>query len=79
MRRPMAKSRRSGITTRASERVLLSAPALGHAFTKDGLAAVIEPIQLWRAEDDQRFAKSVERRHHQGARCPTRRRTIWCR
>lgn len=31
----------------------ISAPALGHAFTKDGLAAVIEPVQLWRAEDDR--------------------------
>jgi predicted dienelactone hydrolase len=31
----------------------IAAPALGHAFTKDGLAAVIEPIQLWRAENDR--------------------------
>jgi predicted dienelactone hydrolase len=30
----------------------IAAPALGHTFTKDGLAAVIEPIQLWRAEND---------------------------
>jgi predicted dienelactone hydrolase len=30
----------------------IAAPALGHSFTKDGLAAVTEPIQLWRAEND---------------------------
>ncbi len=32
---------------------MIAAPALGHTFTKDGLAAVTEPIQLWRAENDQ--------------------------
>lgn len=31
----------------------IAAPALGHTFTKEGLAAVTEPIQLWRAENDQ--------------------------
>jgi predicted dienelactone hydrolase len=31
----------------------ISAPALGHTFTKDGLASVTQPIQLWRAERDQ--------------------------
>jgi predicted dienelactone hydrolase len=30
----------------------IAAPALGHSFTKDGLSAVTEPIQLWRAEND---------------------------
>jgi predicted dienelactone hydrolase len=30
----------------------IAAPALGHSFTKDGLAAVTEPVQLWRAEND---------------------------
>ena len=32
---------------------VIAAPALGHTFTKDGLAAVIEPVQLWRAENDR--------------------------
>jgi len=32
---------------------VVAAPALGHTFTKDGLAAVTQPIQLWRAERDQ--------------------------
>jgi len=32
---------------------VIAAPALGHTFTKEGLAAVIEPIQLWRAENDR--------------------------
>lgn len=31
----------------------IAAPALGNTFTKDGLAAVIEPMQLWRAENDR--------------------------
>ena len=31
----------------------IAAPALGYTFTKDGLAAVKQPIQLWRAETDQ--------------------------
>ena len=31
----------------------IAAPALGYAFTKDGLAAVSAPVQLWRAEDDK--------------------------
>ena len=32
---------------------VIAAPALGHTFTKDGLAAVTQPIQLWRAERDE--------------------------
>ena len=31
----------------------IAAPAVGYAFTKDGLAAVILPVQLWRAEKDR--------------------------
>jgi predicted dienelactone hydrolase len=31
----------------------IAAPAIGYAFTKDGLAAVTAPVQLWRAENDQ--------------------------
>jgi len=41
----------------------IAAPALGYAFTKDGLAAVTAPIQLWRAENDKitpnRFSADV--------------------
>ena len=33
--------------------VVAAAPALGFAFGRDGLAAVRQPVQLWRAEDDQ--------------------------
>ena len=33
--------------------VVSAAPALGFAFGSRGLAAVRQPIQLWRAEDDQ--------------------------
>lgn len=33
--------------------VVSAAPALGFAFGKAGLAHVIVPVQLWRAEDDQ--------------------------
>jgi predicted dienelactone hydrolase len=32
---------------------VIAAPAIGYAFTKDGLAAVTAPIQLWRAENDK--------------------------
>jgi predicted dienelactone hydrolase len=32
---------------------VIAAPALGYAFTKDGLATVTVPIQLWRAEHDK--------------------------
>ena len=32
---------------------VIAAPALGHTSTKAGLAAVTQPIQLWRAERDQ--------------------------
>lgn len=32
---------------------VIAAPAMGYTFTKDGLAAVTAPIQLWRAEHDQ--------------------------
>ncbi|MBV9552713.1 MAG: dienelactone hydrolase family protein [Alphaproteobacteria bacterium] len=31
----------------------IAAPALGFAFTKEGLAAVTAPLQLWRAENDE--------------------------
>jgi predicted dienelactone hydrolase len=31
----------------------IAAPALGPAFTKEGLAAVAAPLQVWRAENDQ--------------------------
>jgi predicted dienelactone hydrolase len=31
----------------------IAAPTIGYAFTRDGLAAVTQPIQLWRAENDQ--------------------------
>lgn len=31
----------------------IAAPAIGYTFTKDALAAVTQPIQLWRAENDQ--------------------------
>jgi predicted dienelactone hydrolase len=31
----------------------IAAPAIGYTFTKDGLAAVTAPIQLWRAENDK--------------------------
>jgi predicted dienelactone hydrolase len=30
----------------------IAAPALGYAFTKEGLAAVAAPLQMWRAEND---------------------------
>ena len=30
----------------------IAAPAIGYAFTKDGLADVTAPTQLWRAEKD---------------------------
>ena len=33
--------------------VVSAAPALGFAFGTNGLAAVRQPVQLWRAEDDQ--------------------------
>ena len=33
--------------------VVSAAPALGFAFGTNGLAAVLQPVQLWRAEDDQ--------------------------
>jgi predicted dienelactone hydrolase len=33
--------------------VVSAAPALGFAFGRKGLAAVRQPVQLWRAEDDQ--------------------------
>jgi predicted dienelactone hydrolase len=33
--------------------VVSAAPALGFAFGTSGLAAVRQPVQLWRAEDDQ--------------------------
>jgi predicted dienelactone hydrolase len=33
--------------------IVIAAPALGPAFSKDGLAAVTQPVQLWRAEDDK--------------------------
>jgi predicted dienelactone hydrolase len=33
--------------------VVSAAPALGFAFGSKGLAAVLQPVQLWRAEDDQ--------------------------
>jgi predicted dienelactone hydrolase len=33
--------------------VVSAAPALGFAFGTKGLAAVLQPVQLWRAEDDQ--------------------------
>jgi predicted dienelactone hydrolase len=32
--------------------VVAAAPALGFAFGSKGLAAVLQPVQLWRAEDD---------------------------
>lgn len=31
----------------------IAAPAIGYVFTRDGLAPVTAPIQLWRAENDQ--------------------------
>ena len=31
----------------------IAAPALGHAFTRAGLAGVTVPVQLWQAEDDR--------------------------
>jgi predicted dienelactone hydrolase len=31
---------------------VIAAPAIGYTFTKDGLATVSVPIQLWRAEND---------------------------
>lgn len=31
----------------------IAAPAIGYTFTKDALAGVTAPIQLWRAENDQ--------------------------
>jgi predicted dienelactone hydrolase len=31
----------------------IAAPAIGYTLTKNGLAAVTAPIQLWRAEDDR--------------------------
>jgi predicted dienelactone hydrolase len=33
--------------------VVSAAPALGFAFGREGLAAVRQPVQLWRASDDQ--------------------------
>ncbi|MEE3625336.1 hypothetical protein UCD39_15270 [Nitrospirillum sp. BR 11752] len=33
--------------------VVATAPAMGFAFTTDGLKAVRVPVQLWRAEDDE--------------------------
>jgi predicted dienelactone hydrolase len=33
--------------------VVVAAPGLGFAFGTKGLAAVIQPVQLWRADDDQ--------------------------
>ncbi len=33
--------------------IVSAAPALGFAFGSKGLAAVVQPVQLWRAEDDQ--------------------------
>jgi predicted dienelactone hydrolase len=33
--------------------VVSAAPALGFAFDRKGLAAVRQPLQLWRAEDDE--------------------------
>lgn len=33
--------------------VVTAAPALGFAFGRQGLAKVTQPVQLWRAEDDQ--------------------------
>lgn len=32
---------------------VIAAPAIGYTFTKDGLAAVTAPIQLWRAKNDK--------------------------
>jgi predicted dienelactone hydrolase len=32
---------------------VIAAPPIGYTFTKDGLAAVTEPIQMWRAENDE--------------------------
>jgi predicted dienelactone hydrolase len=32
---------------------VIAAPAIGYTFTKDGLAGVTAPIQLWRAENDK--------------------------
>jgi len=31
----------------------IAAPAIGYTFTKEGLAAVTAPVQLWRAENDR--------------------------
>ena len=45
----------SGVQSGRDARVraaVVVAPALGFAFTKESLAAVAVPIQLWRAEDD---------------------------
>lgn len=36
---------------------VIAAPAIGYSFTKDGLAAIAAPIQLWRAENDKIAAK----------------------
>jgi predicted dienelactone hydrolase len=33
--------------------VAIAAPAIGYMFTKEGLAAVTVPVQLWRAENDR--------------------------
>ena len=33
--------------------LVVAAPALGYTFGREGLAAVRQPVQLWRAEDDQ--------------------------
>ncbi len=35
---------------------VLAAPALGHVFGKQGLAAIVAPIQLWEAGDDRVLA-----------------------
>lgn len=31
----------------------IAAPAIGYTFTKDALASLTAPIQLWRTENDQ--------------------------
>lgn len=33
--------------------MVIAAPALGFAFTRDGLASVTQPVQLWQASDDE--------------------------
>ena len=33
--------------------LVVAAPALGYTFGREGLAKVRQPVQLWRAEDDQ--------------------------